>query len=164
MPSNVLRATSLCTHVVLAENASGCKQKRELACRLLFGWNVWSWSELAKSAHKLFFVHDWRAVWVGVVAWPLNTAFFVEASKRNTLKRWGECCNFVHDFAGLVVAHWVTKCVRKFAHNFPFVLAGLWAHGRANAVNASLCVGERSVFFEERSAREEHVCETRGLV
>src|SRR6202023_448662 len=78
VPDDVLRASCLCAHVVLAEYPTRREDQREPARRLLTGRHVLGREELAFATHELMNVHRRRAIRGGIVARPLDAAEAVE--------------------------------------------------------------------------------------
>ena len=164
VPDDVLGAPRLGADVVLAEDAAGGEDEREVAVRPLRRCHELREHEPALAARELLGVHDRGAFRRLVVARPLHAAQLIEPLERDVLEGRRDVGDLVHDRGSRRVHHRIAHGGGEAADDLPLAHALLLGHHRTHAVHAALGIGEGAVLLEERGAGEEDVREGRRLV
>ena len=155
VPDDVVGASCLCTHIVLAQNAAGRQQERETRPGFFVGCNVVGADEPALAANESVDMHDRRAVRRIAVAGPLNRAFFIKQFIGDIGETRCGDSNLVHDLARMGVIPVCTHRVGQELGHLPVGIAVFRGHDLADTVDAPLCVGEGSVLLQECGTRKE---------
>ena len=164
MPLAVLGASGLGTDIVLAQDATGGQQQRELAIGFFLAGNILGDRKLALADREIEGVHGGRAVGMLVVTGPLDAAQFVQLVVTDTGKRRRQPGDLIHDFGRMTVLHRIAQRVRQCHGDFPVFQARHRRHHFTHPVNAALGVGESAVLFQERRTRQQHMGVLGGFV
>ena len=164
MPLAVLGATGLGTDIVLAQDATGGQQQRELAIGFFLAGNILGDCKLALADRKIEGMHGGRAIRMRIIAGPLDASQFVQLVVTDTGKRRRKPGDLIHDFGRMVVMHRIAQRIGQRHGHFPVFHARHRRHHLAHPVNAALGVGEGAVLLKERGARQQHVGILGGFV
>src|SRR5690348_6573629 len=107
IPRYVLGPPGLSTYIVLRQDPASSKDQWITRRGTLIGRNVLGEHKASLAAYKLADMHHRCAFGRGVIAGPLNAAEPVELFIRHSGKNWREAREFIHDFRGMRIVHWV---------------------------------------------------------
>ena len=149
VPFQVVGASRLRPHVVLAQDPAGGQQQRESSGAALVGRHIMGDRKLTLANREVLDVHGRGARGMGLVAGPLNAAQTIQLVIADPVKAGGQLRDLVHDFAGVLVVHRIAQGLGQGLGYLPIGHSRDRRHDLADPVDAAFGVGKGPVLLQK---------------